>query len=153
MIGVLAVLSGIAPQHWLALGFVLLILELLSGTTYLLWPAAAAAITAGVAVLFPGTPWEAQWGAFAGLTIALTLLARPYVKAWRTRKKDEPLLNDRAAALVGVKGAAAQTFVDGIGSVKINDSIWRAKSADVIEAGATVQVLSVEGVTLNVVKA
>ncbi|MES1158748.1 MAG: NfeD family protein [Terricaulis silvestris] len=37
--------------------------------------------------------------------------------------------------------------------MKINDSIWRAKSADVIEAGATVEVLSVDGVTLTVAKA
>ncbi|MES1156838.1 MAG: NfeD family protein [Alphaproteobacteria bacterium] len=152
MNGIVSLLSAIAPQHWLALGFILLIAELLTGTTYLLWPAAAAALTAGFAAAFPGAPWEAQWAVFAALTIGLTFIAHPYVKAWRTRKKDEPLLNDRAAALVGVRAAAARDFVDGLGAVKINDSIWRAKSADAIEAGATVQVLSVEGATLNVVR-
>ena len=48
---------------------------------------------------------------------------------------------------------AVLAFIDPFGAVKINDSIWRATSADAIEAGATVEVLSVDGVTLTVAKA
>ncbi|HVZ99192.1 MAG TPA: NfeD family protein [Caulobacterales bacterium] len=141
-----------APQLWLGLGLVLLIAELLSGTTYLLWPAVAAAVTALFAAM--GAPLVAQICVFALMTILLVVFARPIVRAWLLqRQAGAPVLNDRAASLVGTRASATETFINGVGAVKINDSVWRAKSADAIEAGAVVEVLSVEGTTVTVGKA
>ncbi|HVY85563.1 MAG TPA: NfeD family protein [Caulobacterales bacterium] len=140
-----------APQFWLGVALAFLIAELITGTTYLLWPAVAAGVTALFAAM--GVPIVLQVCLFALLTILLVLFARPIVRNRLLRKTDEPVLNNRAKALIGMRASAAQTFVDGIGAVKINDSIWRATSAEPIEAGASVQVLAVDGVTLRVAKA
>ena len=153
MTGFVSLLSEVQPQHWLALGFILLIAEMLTGTTYLLWPAVAAGVT-GLIAFSPSVGWQAQWLLFGFLVIALTLVGRPlrnrlyHVKGGNS----EPLLNERAAALVGQRGAAAAAFVNGLGAVRINDSVWRAKSADnaPIAAGVLLQVLAVDGVTLTV---
>ena len=44
-----SLLSSVGPQHWVVLGLILLIAEMASGTTYLLWPAVAAFLVALVA--------------------------------------------------------------------------------------------------------
>src|SRR4051812_2297534 len=63
---------------WLAAGAVLLAVEVMSGSGYLLWPAAAAAVVGLLALgLHPGLPVEL--GVFAGLTLVSTILARRYL--------------------------------------------------------------------------
>lgn len=140
-------LTTLGPQHWIVLGLVLLIAEMLTGTTYLLWPAVAAFVVA----LFTWsgmTTWVADVGIFAVLVILLTLFGRPLVR----RLRDEGAakgLNDRARTLVGMRGHM-MSFEDGVGSVKINDTVWRAVSDVNLAVGQHVEVASVEGVTLKV---
>lgn len=55
--------------------------------------------------------------------------------------------------LIGKKGMATKTIGQNkIGSVRINDEDWRATSSDSIEIGESVEVISIEGVTLLVKK-
>lgn len=146
MDALVSLLAGIAPTHWLALGLILLIAEMASGTTYLLWPAVAAGVTGLIA--FTGlTTWPMDIAIFAVLVIALTYFGRPLVRKFRT---ESHLLNERAVQLIGTRGIAAQNFVNGVGSVKLNDTVWRAQSAEDIAAGASVEVRSVDGATLHV---
>ena len=46
-----------------------------------------------------------------------------------------------------------ENFANGSGSVKVGDTIWRARSGDALEAGAAVIVDGVDGVTLRVRRA
>lgn len=144
-------LATIGAPHWFAAGLILLGAELLTGTTYLLWPAISAWLV-GLVMLFLPLPFAAQLTVFGVATLATTLTGRNYVKG--------PLLgpgaiamNDRARQLVGAKGQAATNFEHGIGRVKLGDSEWRGASDDAIGAGDAVVVLSVEGATLNVKRA
>jgi len=147
MDAIVAFLAGIEPQHWLALGLVLLIAEMASGTTYLLWPAVAAFVTALVS--FTGlTNWAGDATLFAVLVIALTALGRPLVRNWRNLSAARGL-NERAAALVGARGVVT-VFANGAGSVQIHDTIWRAVSDEALSAGQAVVVESADGATLKV---
>lgn len=149
MDALLALLAGIEPQHWLILGLLLLIAEMASGTTYLLWPAVAAFVTGLIA--FAGfTNWIADIAIFAALVIALTLYGRPLVQ--RLRAGESSTLNERGASLVGTRGVIT-AFGDGVGSVKIDDTVWRAVSEDALAAGEHVRVAAVDGVTLKVKRA
>jgi inner membrane protein len=152
MDAIFSLLAAIEPQHWLALGLVLLIAEMATGTTYILWPAVAAGITGVVALVAP-TDGTLELALFAVLVIALTLFARPLVRNRLLKKSSEPELNERAVAMIGAQGSVSQGFVNGLGMVKINDSVWRARSEEAIEAGVAVQVLAVDGVTLTVKRA
>jgi inner membrane protein len=140
-------LTSLGPQHWLVLGLVLLIAEMASGTTYILWPAVAAFITALIAWIAP-TGWVAELGIFAALVIALTAFGRPLVQRWRSEGGAKGL-NERGESLVGARGLVAN-FADGVGAVKVGDTVWRAVSDEALAAGDSVQITSVDGVTLQV---
>ena len=147
MNSVVDLLSQLQPQHWLLLGLVLLIAEMASGTTYLLWPAVAAFITALIAWIAP-IDWAASMGVFAVLVIGLTWFGRPLVQRWRDEGKANGL-NERAQTLVGARGVLA-AFANGAGSVKLNDTVWRVVSAEALQPGETVEVAGVTGTTLTV---
>ncbi|MBL8537828.1 MAG: NfeD family protein [Hyphomonadaceae bacterium] len=143
-------LSQMQPQHWLVLGLVLLIAEMATGTTYLLWPAVAAFLTALLAWITP-MPWSVEMGVFAILVIALTWLGRPLVQHWRKEGKASGL-NERSQTLIGTRGVLA-SFENGAGSVKVNDTVWRAISDEALQAGETVEVVDVDGASLRVRRA
>jgi len=147
---IVSLLHSIGPQHWLVLGLILLIAEMASGTTYLLWPSVAAFLTALVSWLTPAG-WMAEFGVFALLIIALTYFGQPMVRRWRNEGAATGL-NERASAMVGARGVV-QSFANGSGSVKLQDTVWRATSDDALEAGQAVEVASVDGATLKVKRA
>lgn len=143
----LFLLNEMGPLHWLVLGLILLIVEMATGTTYLLWPSVAAFITALAALIFP-TNWMIEMALFAVLIIALTYFGHPIVKRWRNEGAASGL-NERNLTMIGKRGVVAN-FANGVGSVKIADTIWRAVSEEALAAGESVEVSSVDGVTLKV---
>jgi membrane protein implicated in regulation of membrane protease activity len=140
-------LTSLGPQHWLVFGLILLIAEMASGTTYILWPAVAAFLTALVS-LSGMTNWAADMAIFAVLVIALTYFGRPIVQRWRTQGGDAAL-NERSISMIGARGVIT-VFANGTGSAKINDTIWRVVSDDTLTPGQTVVIDSVDGSTLKV---
>jgi len=123
---------------------------MVTGTTYLLWPAVAAFATALISY-FGLTNWIGDLAIFAVLVIALTYFGQPIVKRWRSEGAASKL-NDRAAQLLGAR-AVVTSFANGAGSVKIGDTLWRAISDEALEEGAEVNVVSVDGMVLKVVRA
>jgi membrane protein implicated in regulation of membrane protease activity len=142
----LALFTSFGPTQWLVLGLVLLTAEMVTGTTYLLWPAVAAFATALLS--FAGFGWAADWTVFAALVIVLTWFGRPLVERWR-REKAATGLNERSQTLVGTRGVIT-VFANGAGSVRINDTIWRAVSDESLQTGQAVVIESVDGATLKV---
>jgi membrane protein implicated in regulation of membrane protease activity len=143
----ITLLTSLGPQHWLVLGLILLIAEMASGTTYLLWPAVAAFLTALVS-LTGATNWIADIAIFAALVIVLTVFGRPLVQSWRTQGGDATL-NERSASMIGAQGVIT-VFANGTGSIKINDTIWLVTSDEALTAGQTVVIDSVDGSMLRV---
>jgi len=150
MDGLVAFLNGLDAQHWAGFGVALLIAELLTGTTYILWPAVAAFVVA-LANYFGLSYWPVDMALFAAITVVLTAFAHPIVKRWRLAQGGRPL-NERAHQMIGTRGLVT-AFANGVGSVKINDSIWRAVSSEVLVAGEQVEIAEVHGTTLTVKKA
>ncbi len=140
-------LTSLGPQLWLVFGLILLIADMASGTTYILWPAVAAFLTALVS-LSGMTNWAADMAIFAVLVIALTYFGRPIVQRWRTQGGDAAL-NERSISMIGARGVIT-VFANGTGSAKINDTIWRVVSDDTLTPGQTVVIDSVDGSTLKV---
>ncbi|MGD9966439.1 MAG: NfeD family protein [Hyphomonadaceae bacterium] len=143
----IAFLTSLGPQHWLVFGLILLIAEMASGTTYLLWPAVAAFLTA-LASLTGATNWLADMAIFALLVIGLTAFGRPIVQRWREEGAATGL-NERSRTLIGTRGVIT-VFANGAGSVRVADTVWRAISDDALQPGQTVVVDSVDGSTLRV---
>jgi len=138
--------------HWLALGLVLLLAELVTGSTYLLWPAVAAWIT-GLAAMLLGVTWPVQLIIFALAAIALVLFARPLVKN-RLLMGPDTDVNEPGKQMAGARAVAAQAFEGGIGRVRLGDTEWRASCGEdeIIAEGDAVEVVGADGATLAVRK-
>lgn len=134
--------------HWWTLGALLLILELLLPGMYFLWMAEAALVTGAVFWLLPWLGWEIQLLVFSILSLASIFV----VEKFMGRKpiiSDRPLLNRRAAQYIGRTLTLEQPIVNGMGKIRIDDSIWRVHGED-CPAGTRIRVGDVEGVILKV---
>ncbi|GAB3601803.1 NfeD family protein [Microbacterium aureliae] len=138
---------------WLSLAFVFVIIELLSlEFTFLML--AAGTLVGGLGVNLLGGPWWLQIGAAAALSALLLFTIRPLLlRALRRSSAAVPMNVD---ALYGMGGRVMTAFVDGAGSVKLdNGETWTARLApDGPDAapgvGDRVRVRAVRGATVEV---
>jgi len=133
---------------WLAVGVLLLAVEAMFSTEWLLWPAVSAGVVAvmtaaGVRLGLPG-----EVAVFAVLTVIATLLSRRLISK---ANPDGPDINDRDSRLVGQRARVVQPFVGGRGRVFISGAEWPAEiEGEPPLEGEHVQILSVKGSLLTV---
>jgi len=83
--------------YWFVFAVILLIVEISTGTTYFLWPAAAAVVV-GFADIWPlDGAWRMQFVIFAVVTFLLTIFATPKVKPWLHKSQADHLTLTNAA--------------------------------------------------------
>lgn len=138
--------TSLGGWDWFIAGGVLLALEALAPGVFLFWLGLAAMLVGAIS-MFVDWSWQAQFIAFAAFSVAM-------IPAWRRLSfgggsTDQPFLNRRAEALVGRVFTLEKPIVDGVGTVHIDDSVWRITGAD-IPAGRRVKVVQVEGTALHV---
>jgi len=141
-------LLDIGAYHWLALAAILIGLEMVMPTQYLIWPGIAAIIT-GLIALLSDLGWPAQLAIFALLSIALVVashyLPKPLAGAVSR-------LNQRADQLVGRTATVAEDFHNGQGPVTVGDTRWAAQAIDGRDfpAGTPVEIVAAESTLLKV---
>lgn len=109
---------------WLAIGVLLLAVEAMFSTEWLLWPAVSAGVVAvmtaaGVRLGLPG-----EVAVFAVLTVIATLLSRRLIAK---ANPDGPDINDRDSRLIGQRARVVEAFVSGRGRVFISGAEWPAE--------------------------
>lgn len=140
--------EGLEPHWiWLIAAAVLGIAELLVPGVFLIWLAAAAAITGFFALIF-GVPLAFQFALFALLSLGSVYFGRRWY-AQNPVESSDPLLNDRAQRLIGQTVMVVSAIEHGTGRVKVGDSVWTARGPDAPE-GARVRVTGAEGTCLEV---
>ena len=107
--------------HWLALGGLFLIVELLAPGMFFLWMAQAAFITGVLLFLFSGMGWEIQLPLFSVFSVAGIALARHFFRR-HPIESDQPLLNRRTALYVGRVFTLDKPIVNGRGKIKSTSS-------------------------------
>jgi len=137
--------------HWLILGLVLIGLEVMAPSTFLLWPSISAFLVGLLVAVFPGFGFSGQLILFAIMAVGSTVVWQIYFKK-STEATDRPKLNRRASQYIGRKVVLREDFQDGSGYVSIDDTRWRAASEDGknYATGVRVEVIAAEGVTLKV---
>ena len=135
---------------WIALAAAILALEVATGSGWLLWPAAAAAVVA-LAATYAGLDLSQAALVFALLTISFVLLARRYLPKSLFQHAGHDI-NDNIARLVGHHGRVVGGFQGRSGRVFIDGKEWAAEldEAEALEAGARVEVTGVSGACLRV---
>jgi membrane protein implicated in regulation of membrane protease activity len=127
---------------WLAIGAVILVAELSTGSGWLLWPAATAGAMALLTLVLPDGPLL-HLAIYAVLTIVATVTARKYLPG--NVSGDGPDINDNIGRLVGVRGEAASVFAEGRGRVHVEGKEWDALSDDALIPGRPIEVVAVLG--------
>lgn len=135
--------------HWLALAGLLLALEAMTPTTYLLWPAISAVVLGVVVAVIGPFDWRLQVLAFALLAIVTSVVWARLAPRRQAAGGDERL-NNRGQSYLGRRLHLSRGLPDGRGQVQIDDSWWPAKSADgaPLESGAMVEVVGHDGTVL-----
>lgn len=134
--------------YWLIFGAVLFTLEMFIPGAVFLWFGFGAAITGLVFWLSPdlGLAWQLL---IFSTTSLLSLYAWRKSRFFRNPPSTEPELNNRLLSQIGKHYVLNEPIVRGSGSVRIGDSAWRVRGAD-LPAGTRVEVVGVEGIILLV---
>ncbi|RVT42222.1 NfeD family protein [Sphingobium algorifonticola] len=132
---------------WLILAVLFGIGEIVIPGVFLLWIAIAAALTGGIAML-TGIAIPAQIILFAVLCLIATYAGKRWYRDHPVASQD-PLLNDRAARLVGETVTVVEAIRGGQGRVKLGDSVWPCRGPDADE-GTVMRVTGVNGNALFV---
>lgn len=150
MSGLIDLYQAHALWAWLALAGLLGVIELATGSGWLLWPAATAVLVAILAAYAGLSPGQAVL-VYALVTISAVLLARRYLPK-RLLAHAGHDINDNVARLVGHRGRAVTAFRAHAGRVFIDGKEWAAEleGAEVLEVGAVVEVTGVAGAHLRV---
>ena len=137
-----------AAVVWLVAGFALIVAEVLTGGFVLIMLGVGALAAAGVAALD-----ESIWlevAVFAGISVALTTLARPVLK----RRLHTTHVLTNVDALLGDRAIVVSTVDAHGGKIKLRGELWSARAYDeteVLEPGQRVTVMTISGATAIVV--
>jgi inner membrane protein len=141
---------SLGTWNWLIFGFVLMALEVLAPGVFLFW-LGLAALLVGLISFAVQLSWQFQLVMFA-------VFAAAAVPVWRrlARPKPDgdasPFLNRRSEALLGREFTLEKPIIDGSGTMRIGDTVWRVAGPDT-PAGTRVKVVQVDGANLTVAAA
>ena len=143
--------STLGTWNWLIFGFILMALELLAPGVFMLW-LGLAALLVGLLSFVISPSWQTQLLLFAVFAVAAVPAWRYFARSEGSRSQTNPFLNKRTEALVGREFTLERPIVDGTGTVRIDDTIWRVAGPDA-PAGSRVRVVQADGASLTVAAA
>jgi hypothetical protein len=143
--------------HWLALGVLLLVLEVFAPGVIFLWLGIAALAVGIIVFVVPGFTWEVQLIVFAVVSVFTTFAGRRLAGARQPSDGSpdpaDPALNRRAETYVGRTFVLEDTTLNGRGKIGIGDTLWQVvvePAGTELFQGARVVVVGVDGATLIV---
>lgn len=131
---------------WWIIAVVLVVVEVAAPGTFFLWMGVSAGVVGLFLFLSPEAPWELQLALFATLSLVSIFLSKRYLQ---NNKEDGSVLSQRGKRYIGTVVVVEEAIVNGMGKVRIEDTVWRAHGEDVAE-GNRVKVTGVDGATLQV---
>jgi membrane protein implicated in regulation of membrane protease activity len=137
--------------NWLIFGIILMALELAAPGVFLFW-LGLAALLVGLLSFAIHPSWQLQILMFAVFAACAVPLWRRIALTSRRVSSDNPYLNRRADALVGRVFTLEKPIIDGSGTVKIGDTVWRVAGPDA-PAGSRVRIVQADGASLTVAAA
>jgi membrane protein implicated in regulation of membrane protease activity len=139
---------SLGTWNWLIFGFVLMALELLAPGVFMFW-LGLAALLVGLLSFALNPSWQSQLLMFAVFAVAAVPLWRRVASSHKSASQSNPFLNKRTEALVGRVCTLEKPIIDGAGTVKIDDTVWRVAGPDA-PAGSRVKVVQADGASLTV---
>jgi membrane protein implicated in regulation of membrane protease activity len=147
------VIRSLGAWSWIILGGILLAVELIAPGTFILW-LGVSAILVGLISFVIDWNWQEQAVGFVILAVASLVMWWRLIRPARRDEdaSDQPFLNRRAQGFVGREFTLEKPIVDGAGTVRIGDTVWRVTGPD-CAAGSRIRIARAEGATLFVERA
>ena len=139
--------TTLGTWNWLIFGFILMGLELAAPGVFLFWLGLAALLVGLLSFLIQPS-WQTQLLMFAVFAVAAVPLWRR-VANQSSENADSVFLNRRSDALVGRTFTLDKPIMDGSGTVRVDDTVWRVSGPD-CPAGSRVKVVRSDGASLTV---
>lgn len=139
------IVGELGPWNWVAIGLVLLVMEIAIPGVFLLWFGMGAIVVGALSIMFNNAafwPWEAQIVVFLILSLVLAYFGKRLMD--KGDVTDEPLLNKRSEQMIGRTATLAEPISEGYGRIRLGDTLWRVKGPD-LAVGARVKVSGVQG--------
>lgn len=130
---------------WFAITGILLIVEMLSFSTYALWIAIGAGLTGVIAFLFPTLNNTAElfiFALFSGLGLFIGL---KFFSSHKIQRTNENVLNQRGNQYIHQVYTLEEDIINGRAYLKISDTIWRIECKHDLKQGSKVKVVAVNG--------
>ena len=135
---------------WWILALLLIGGEVMLPGYFMLWVGLAAAVMGVVMWLLPTLPLLLQAVLFALLAFATCLLYARFLRPRLERRAPgHERLNRRGEQMIGQRYVLIEPIVNGRGKARVGDGQWLVNGPD-LPLGATVEVVAVEGTTLQV---
>ena len=138
--------------YWFLFAVVFLLLELLSGSGFLLWAAMSALVVGVYAGLVIESTWQLQTYLFCGLSLISVMLWWFYCKR-RHQHVTPHHLNERAAQYVGQIFKVIETIEYERGKIDIYGVPWVVQATEDLAVDTAVKVIGVNGSVLLVERA
>ena len=143
--------STLGTWNWLVFGLLLMGLELMLPGVFLFW-IGLAALLVGLLSFVIAPSWQLQLLMFAVFAAAAVPVWRRVARSNSGVSNSNPFLNKRAEAMIGRVFTLEKPIVDGTGTVRIDDTIWRVAGPDT-PAGSRVRIVRADGASLTVAEA
>ena len=143
--------ATLGTWNWLIFGVVLMALELMAPGVFLFW-LGLAALLVGLLSFAINPSWQLQILLFAIFAACAVPLWRRIARNSSAVSQSNPFLNRRADALVGRVFTLEKPIIDGAGTVRIDDTVWRVAGPDT-PAGSRVKIVQADGASLTVAAA
>ena len=141
------IFTTLGTWNWLIFGFILMALELLAPGVFLFW-LGLSALLVGLLSFAINPAWQTQILMFAMFAVAAAPAWRYFARSSSSHSVSNPFLNKRTEALIGRVFTLEKPIVDGSGTVRIDDTIWRVAGPDT-PAGSRVKIVQADGASLT----
>ncbi|MCF6766114.1 NfeD family protein [Thiotrichales bacterium 19S3-7] len=137
--------------HWLILGGVFLIIELLSFTAFFLFFGIASVVMAVITWLHPGLDTWSQVIIAAILAVISCLIWYKIYRSYKKSKqnKDALNLNVRLSQYIGKEATLLTDVTNGYAKAKIGDTQWRVEITESLKSGDKVVITAFDSTTLK----
>jgi inner membrane protein len=138
---------ALGAWSWFILAAALFLVEMLAPGSFMLWLGLSAILVGAISIAVVWS-WQAQLIAFAVFALAAFPVWRRFARKSQ-QPAERPFLNRRTEGYVGRVFTLETPIVNGIGTVRIDDTVWRVSGPD-SPAGSRVKVARADGANLMV---
>lgn len=133
--------------HWIGFAAIVLIIEILAGTGFLLWIGISAVLVSIILFIFPVFSFGVQLIVFALLSVLSSFAWKFYLHHYPIQT-DRPTLNRRGEQYVGRVFVIEYPIVNGMGTTHVDDTMWRVRCPVDLPVGAKIRITGADGVIL-----